>query len=126
MERPQQKTSQLRGWPTYYDEKDGCWRFCDNDEPTQTSWFTRPCGYCGQYGNSNEGKVDPCLGFLPGVTNACCGHGNPEDAYICFQGGLVIRDFYVEEFHQRQMTEEEKKIVMEFDLKLRIFRTMGS
>jgi hypothetical protein len=23
-----------------------------------------------------------CLGTLPGVTNACCGHGNPNDAYI--------------------------------------------
>jgi hypothetical protein len=27
---------------------------------------------------------DPCIGYLPGVYNACCGHGKSKDAYICF------------------------------------------
>jgi hypothetical protein len=31
---------------------------------------------------------DPCIGFLPGVLNACCGHGNDKDAYIVF--GVVL------------------------------------
>jgi hypothetical protein len=31
---------------------------------------------------------DPCIGYLPGVTNACCGHGNDKDAYIVF--GLFL------------------------------------
>lgn len=32
--------------------------------------------------------VDPCLGKLPGVKNACCGHGG--DGYIQFENGVII------------------------------------
>lgn len=45
-------------------------------KPTQD----RPCGYC-DLPNTPEGH-DGCLGTLPGVMNACCGHGDPDDAYI--------------------------------------------
>jgi hypothetical protein len=37
---------------------------------------------------------DPCLGFLPGVKYACCGHGGKSasaDGYIYFENGVVIR-----------------------------------
>ena len=27
---------------------------------------------------------DPCIGYLPGVYNACCGHGKDDEAYITF------------------------------------------
>lgn len=37
------------------------------------------CGYCGLT-NTPEGH-DGCLGTLPGVRNACCGHGSPAEAY---------------------------------------------
>lgn len=33
---------------------------------------------------------DPCLGELPGVANACCGHGM-QPGYIQFDNGTVIR-----------------------------------
>lgn len=29
-------------------------------------------------------KPDPCIGYLPGVFNACCGHGDDKTAYISF------------------------------------------
>ncbi len=29
-------------------------------------------------------KPDPCIGCLPGVFNACCGHGEDKTAYISF------------------------------------------
>lgn len=32
---------------------------------------------------------DGCLGTLPGVWNACCGHGNPREAYVQFRPGPV-------------------------------------
>ena len=34
--------------------------------------------------------VDPCLGILPGVKYACCGHGG-ESGYVFFENGLVVR-----------------------------------
>lgn len=38
---------------------------------------------------------DPCLGKLPGVNFACCGHGGKSnqsaDGYISFENGTVIR-----------------------------------
>lgn len=33
-----------------------------------------------------SGKPDPCLGVIPGVSNACCGHGKNEAAYIYLGG----------------------------------------
>jgi hypothetical protein len=41
-----------------------------------------PCGKCSIY-NTPEGH-DACLGTLPNAMNACCGHGNNDDAYIQF------------------------------------------
>jgi hypothetical protein len=39
---------------------------------------------------------DPCIGYLPGVRYACCGHGGRSlsgsyDGYIFFENGTVIR-----------------------------------
>ena len=91
----EEKGDTLRGHPIYQD-KDGTFRFVDNDKPTQEDWFNRPCGHCGLTGNSNDGLPDPCLGVLPGVTNACCGHGDPSSSYVCFKGGVVLRGFHVD------------------------------
>lgn len=104
---------QLRGHPIYFDEAGDCWRYEDTGEPTAETWHERPCGHCGLYGNSNDGDVDPCLGVLAGVTNACCGHGNPEDAYISFHGGLVIRGFEIDELHFRTFSLMEKHLIKE-------------
>jgi len=33
---------------------------------------------------------DPCLGLLPGVVAACCGHGGKERGYLKFSNGVVL------------------------------------
>jgi len=46
-------------------------------EPVE--WQRRACGYCAlEYGESLH---DPCLGHIPGVLAACCGHGDPGERY---------------------------------------------
>jgi len=47
-----------------------------------------PCKHCGNY-KTYEGH-DGCLGELIGITNACCGHGNPNIAYVQFLDGTII------------------------------------
>jgi hypothetical protein len=47
-----------------------------------------PCPHCG-LSRTVEGH-DGCLGTLPGVQAACCGHG-VEDGYVLFDTGKVIR-----------------------------------
>jgi hypothetical protein len=50
-----------------------------------------PCLTCGlPYMEFREGWIDPCIGKLPGVIFACCGHGQ-ETGYIAFENGTVIR-----------------------------------
>lgn len=71
-------TSYLRGHPIF--KKDGVWFYVDTDTPT--IGVARNCGHCGNK-NSKEGH-DGCLGTLPGVMNACCGHGIKNEAYLQF------------------------------------------
>jgi hypothetical protein len=69
------------------EEIDGRWVFSDTNEPTIGS--DRPCGHCQRYPTS-EGH-DACLGTLPGIQNACCGHGQIADAYVQMFDGKIIR-----------------------------------
>ncbi len=64
----------------------GHWRFKDTKECT--AGRRRSCGHCGRP-NTVEGH-DGCLGALPSVLNACCGHGQPQDAYVQFNNGTRI------------------------------------
>ncbi len=61
------------------------WRYCDNNDPTAETHMSRPCGECGKL-QTSEGH-DPCIGTLPDVMNACCGHGRPSEAYIQYNSG---------------------------------------
>lgn len=36
-------------------------------------------------------EPDPCLGYLPGVTEACCGHGTGAKGYVKFENGVLWR-----------------------------------
>lgn len=83
--------SHLRGHPIYWDGVQ--WRYSDTNELTIETWGSRSCGQCGLYGNSNSGNPDPCIGLLPYVTNACCGHGNRGESYICIKDGISVRGF---------------------------------
>lgn len=59
------------GHACYFDWNAGQWLYADTSEPTLGN--PRPCPQCNQ-SQTAEG-YDPCLGFLEGVTSACCGHG---------------------------------------------------
>ena len=70
-------TSNSRGWEIYYDETEKSWMYSD----TKTKYDdSRPCKRCGRM-PTPEG-YDACLGYIEGVTSACCGHGVASDKYI--------------------------------------------
>lgn len=72
----------LRGHPIVLDAN-GRWTYVDDGQPTAGN--RRPCGHCG--GADTEGGHDACLGKLPGVRNACCGHGSIEESYVQLEDG---------------------------------------
>lgn len=65
------------------------WVYSDTKESTAGKWQERNCGHCGLF-STPEGH-DGCLGTLPNVMNACCGHGLENDAYIQFWDRSVVR-----------------------------------
>ena len=65
------------------------WVFTDTGQFTVNS--NRPCGYCHKY-KTIEGH-DACLGTLPGVKNACCGHGKITDAYVQKLNDEIIQGY---------------------------------
>jgi len=67
-------TSYSRGHKTYY--KNQKWRYCDNNEIDDGK---RNCARCGKP-PTPEG-YDACVGYVEGVTSACCGHG-VENPYV--------------------------------------------
>ena len=90
----------FRGHPIIYEGEypEGRWVYEDTHEHASFDGVVRPCKRCGRtFQGSNEGDADLCLGELPGVDNACCGHGVREEAYIRFVNGVTVRGFMVEE-----------------------------
>lgn len=79
--------SYLRGHEI--EDVDGQFIYCDTKEPTASTYQNRPCGHCGMH-NTKEGH-DGCLGTLPSVMNACCGHGKSNEVYLQFLDGFCIR-----------------------------------
>lgn len=79
-------SSKFRGYEIA--EIDGEYVFSDTKERTVLTWESRPCGHCGKH-NTAEGH-DGCLGTLPGIMNACCGHGIMDEAYAQFWNGESI------------------------------------
>ena len=87
--------SMFRGHPMHFDMASGEWRFDDDGAPVRQSWRDRPCGHCGAL-STPEGH-DACLGALPGVSNACCGHGVRSESYVQFTNGVTLRGFVVDD-----------------------------
>jgi hypothetical protein len=54
----------------------------------------RKCAVCKA--TVGPDRPDACMGTLPGVIDACCGHGVPRRAYIVFESELVIRGFRIQ------------------------------
>jgi len=86
------KTS-FRGHEIEY--KNGEYVFSDTNDSVSTTWEERPCGSCGER-STWEGH-DGCMGTLPSVMNACCGHGNINEAYVQFNDGAIVRGSVAEE-----------------------------
>jgi len=61
----------LRGHLCEYQEKENRWVFADTKNPIGDE--IRPCKKCG--GMPTPEGYDACLGYIPGATSACCGHG---------------------------------------------------
>jgi len=61
-------TAHERGWPIEF--RSGAWVYRDTGRPITG---TRVCRRCGRP-PTPEGH-DACLGVVPGVASACCGHG---------------------------------------------------
>lgn len=86
-------TGYFRGHKIYWDEALFGWRYAD-DHSLHPGWGgeIRPCAKCGAVFGMHE--PDPCLGVLPGVDNACCGHGIRTEAYVRFASHVVLRGFF--------------------------------
>ena len=80
-------TSHLRGHAIEHDGNE--WVYSDTKESTVKTHMDRACGHCDKHATP-EGH-DGCLGTLPNVMNACCGHGALKEAYVQFEDGSVIR-----------------------------------
>lgn len=67
-------------------------------------------------------QPDACLGELPGVVGACCGHGNREKAFIGWgDNGPTIRGFWVDEewraeVHKWKHEENNKEVSITFQM----------
>lgn len=76
--------SSFRGHPVIWFEREDCDRYADSLSCTrdaQGQIIERPCGHCGL--TSEPDGPDICLGMLPRVHAACCGHGVKEP-YVAF------------------------------------------
>ncbi len=82
--------------------KDGEWLFSETNELVSTTWRERPCGHCNAA--NTPGGYDGCIGHLPGVMNACCGHGDWKAAYIQFASGFIIRGAVARAFYVAAIT----------------------
>lgn len=63
------------------------WIYADTGELVREA-PDRRCGHCSMP-NTREGH-DGCLGTVPGVQNACCGHGIEGDAYVQLGDGTRL------------------------------------
>jgi hypothetical protein len=68
--------------------KNDQWVYADTKKPIIEDSH-RACKKCG-FGFKD---YDACLGKLPGVINACCGHG-VDEGYIQFENGVIIRGIF--------------------------------
>ena len=84
--------SEFRGHPLIWIDDKWVYEDDGSDIPANGGDI-RPCKKCGKLFTLGEGEVDPCLGVLPGVDNACCGHGTNERSYIRFENGVVVEGF---------------------------------
>ena len=93
-----------RGYNIYADNGQP-WRYTEDDK--LVAKVEKPCFRCGHV-HAKEAP-DRCIGHLPGVLTACCGHGEPQKAYIKFKNGARIDG----EHEVRKWIEENIKVKKE-------------
>ena len=64
------------------------WIYSDTKQKVSEN-KNRQCGNCNT--NQTVEGHDGCIGTLPNVMNACCGHGVSEVAYILFEDKTELR-----------------------------------
>jgi len=69
--------------------ENGEWVYSEDKTPIEDN--PRHCTKCGHMQTKRE--HDYCIANLPGVKNACCGHGI-EEGYISFENGITIRGYF--------------------------------
>jgi len=79
----------------------------------------RPCAKCGL--KRPPSGHDPCIENLPGVGQACCGHG-VEEGYIYFLNGTILRG----KFEIESVAETDKRLDREIRQRLAYFIWAGS
>lgn len=79
------------------------WLYSDTKQPTADTYKERPCGKCGEF--ETEEYHDHCLGTLPGVIAACCGHGRNREAYVILSDGKDVRGDYAIELIKKLKDE---------------------
>lgn len=74
-----------------YEKENGEWFWKEDDT---SILIDKSCPKCHLFPLKYE--VDPCLGLLPGVEHACCGHGI-HNGYILFNNGkrVILKDFEI-------------------------------
>lgn len=77
-----------RGHKIWWDRIKRIWKYSDTNKQFDDS---RTCTRCSKM-PTKDGH-DACIANLPGVRNACCGHGTSE-AYVQFEDHKVIRGFF--------------------------------
>lgn len=91
------------GHLTIFDLENKEWLYLDTMEPVRQN--PRSCKRCGN--PSTEEGHDACLGKLPGIQAACCGHGVDvsyivwKDGVACFwdKDGTPLREIMINEDH---------------------------
>lgn len=74
------------------------------------------CRHCDKV--CEEDGIDPCLGRLPGVKAACCGHAGKggkgaHTPYIIFDNNIVINDFDTVNFYNNgKYKKDSYKVVL--------------
>ncbi len=79
-------SSNYRGYKIVY--RNNKWYYEDNFKLVSGD-KNRVCGFCQV--KSTEKGHDGCLGKLANVMNACCGHGDIDDAYVQLNNEVCIR-----------------------------------
>lgn len=84
----------INGVDAWWDSANDVCRYYNDDEIIDDDPARiRPCPACGESPLVVDGvEIDACFGaLLPGVANACCGHGDSKYAYIQLEGEFPRR-----------------------------------